>query len=181
MAKTFAITTTATDTLKTDARGHAEAVFTVTNTTSRPVRGMARATPQESTKQEWLQITGETDRDFAPGGTQQYVVTFDAPVATPPPAAAAKPAGAQPGAASTSAGAATADKYGFRLDVASATNPDEDFTEGPVVRVELPKPAPAKVAKPFPKWIFIPIAAVVLIGVGVGLFFALRKKDVAVP
>jgi len=180
MAKTFTITTTATDTLKTKEKGHAEAVFTVTNTTARPVRGMARARALESTKQEWLQITGESERDFAPGGTQQVVVTFDAPVATPPPSGP-KPADATTPTSPTPTGAAAADKYSFRLDVASATNPDEDFTEGPVVNVELPAPKPVVPPKPFPKWILIPIAAVVLIGIGVGLYFALRDKNVAVP
>lgn len=179
MAKTFAITTTATDTLKTDAKGHAEAVFTVTNTSPRPVRGMARAKALESAKQEWLQMSGESERDFAPGGTQQFVVTFDAPV-TAPSAGATKPAGTSSPVTTPATGAA-ADKYSFRLDVASATNPDEDFTEGPVVKVELPAAKSAAPPKPFPKWIFIPIAAVVLIGIGVGLFFLLRKTDVAVP
>jgi hypothetical protein len=179
MAKTFAITTTATDTLKTDAKGHAEAVFTVTNTSPRPMRGMARARALESAKQEWLQMTGESERDFAPGGTQQFVVTFDAPVITPP-AADTKPPGTSSPATTPATGAA-ADKYSFRIDVASATNPDEDFTEGPVVKVELPVAKPAPPPKPFPKWIFIPIAAVVLIGIGVGLFFAFHKPTVAVP
>jgi beta-lactam-binding protein with PASTA domain len=179
MAKTFAITTTATDTLKTDARGHAEAVFTVTNTSPRPVRGMARVKALESAKQEWLQITGESERDFAPGGTQQFVVTFDARV-TVPPASGTKPPGTSSTASTPTTGAA-ADKYSFRIDVASATNPDEDFTEGPVVKVELPAAKPASPPKPFPKWIFIPIAAVVLIGIAVGLFFLLRKTSVAVP
>lgn len=179
MPKTFAITTTATDTLKTDAKGHAEAVFTVTNTSPRPIRGMTRARALESAKQEWLQINGDSDRDFAPGGTQQFVVTFDAPATTPPAAGTQPPGTSSP--ATTPATTAAADKYSFRIDVASATNPDEDFTEGPVVKVELPAAKPAAPRKPFPKWIFIPIAAVVLIGIGVGLYFALRKTDVAVP
>ncbi len=42
MAKSFAITTTATQLLRADAKGHAQAIFTVTNTTARPVRGLAR-------------------------------------------------------------------------------------------------------------------------------------------
>jgi beta-lactam-binding protein with PASTA domain len=169
--KTFTITTTAPDSIKTDAKGHAEAAYTVTNTTSRPVRGMATATALDSTKQEWLKITGETDRDFAAGSTQQFVVTFEAP-------AAPKPAGG----AATPAADAAADKYGFRLVVASATNPDEDFTEGQTIRVELPKPEPPKEKKPFPKWIFIPIAVVLLLVVGLVLFFVLRgDKNVAVP
>jgi len=174
MAKTFTIMTTAGDTLKTDSKGHTEAAFTVTNTSNRPVRGMATAAALDSTKQEWLKITGEADRDFAAGGTQQYVVTFDSPVA-----AAAAPT--DPKAAASTA-ATPADKYGFRLNVALATNPDEDFEQSPVIRVELPAAKPIEPKKPFPKWIFIPIAAVVLIAVGLGLFFAVgRKKTVAVP
>jgi beta-lactam-binding protein with PASTA domain len=175
MAKTFAITTTATSTLKTDAKGHTEAVFSVTNTTSRAVRGIAAVKALGSTKQEWLELTGESERDFAPGETEkQFVVTFDAPV-TAPPASGAKPAAGQP------TPVAAADKYSFRLDVAVATNTDEDFAESPVVNVELPAPKLVAPPKPFPKWIFIPIAALVLIGIAVGLFFALRKTTVAVP
>ena len=49
------------------------------------------------------------------------------------------------------------------------------------MKVQLPAPAIAKPSKPFPKWIFIPIAAVVLIGIGLGLFFALRKTNVVAP
>jgi hypothetical protein len=43
MRKTFTIWTNASDTLKTDSKGHTEAAFTVTNTTNRPVRVMATA------------------------------------------------------------------------------------------------------------------------------------------
>lgn len=160
MPKTFTITTTATDTLKTDAKGHAEAAFTVTNTGQRPMRGIAKAVALDSTKSEWLKVTGETEREFPPGGTQQVVVTFDSP-----PTAA--PAG-------TRAPATGSDKFGFRLDVASATNPDEDSTEGPVVKVAPTEPPPLPgPKKPFPKWIFIPIGVVVLAIIGVVLWWLL--------
>jgi serine/threonine-protein kinase len=178
MPKTFTITTTATDTLKANDKGHAEAVFTVTNTGVRPVRGMARAKALDSTKKEWLQISGDSERDFTPGSTQQVIVTFDAPVPAAAPSAPKPPA--SPAAGTAPPVTAAADKYSFRLDVASATNPDEDFTEGPVVRVELPTPKPVTPKKPFPKWIFIPIAAVLLIAIGIGIFVAIPKK-VSVP
>jgi len=175
MAKTFTITTTATAPVKADNKGHAEAVFTVTNTSARPVRGMARVRPLESTKQEWLKINGESERDFAPGGTQQFVVTFDSPVAAPPAPSSPAPAGSPPPASQTT-GAAAADKYSFRLDVASATNPDEDFTEGPIVTVDVPGAVPAPPPKKFPIWIiFVIIAAVLVIG-GIILFFVLRSS-----
>jgi len=164
----FTITTTATDTIKADSKGHAEAVFAVTNTTSRPVRGMARAVALESTKQEWLHLTGETDRDFPANGTQQYVVTFDGPT---PTTTATPPAPGKPGTS-----AAAADKYAFRLNVALATNPDEDFAESPTIRVEMPSVAPVVVHKPFPKWIFIPIAVILLLVIGLVLWLVLGKS-----
>jgi hypothetical protein len=141
MAKSFSITTP-TDTLKADAAGHAQAVFTVTNATARPVRGMARARALGDTKREWLSVAGETERDFGGGTTEQFTVNFDA---------AGAPAG----------------KYPFRLDVSSALNPDEDFTEGPTVTVEVagvaPPPPPQK---KFPLWIvFVILGVVLLVGV----------------
>lgn len=170
MAKTFTITTTATAPQKADNKGHAEAVFTVTNTSARPVRGMARVRPLESTKQEWVKINGESERDFAPGGTQQFVVTFDSPVVAPAPAGS-------PPVASPTTGAAAADRYSFRLDVASATNPDEDFTEGPTVTVEVPGAVPPPPKKKFPIWIiFVIIAAVLVIG-GIIAFLVINGKD----
>jgi hypothetical protein len=143
LAKSFTITTTATDTLKTDAKGHAEAVYTVTNSTARPVRGMARAKSLGDTKKESLSIAGETERDFGGGATEQFSVSFDA---------AGAPAG----------------KYPFRLEVASALNPDEDFTEGPTVNVEVAGVTAPVVhtKKGFPKWIIpVILGLVVIIGV----------------
>jgi hypothetical protein len=153
MAKSFAITTIAIDTLKVDDKGHAEAVFTITNATARPVRGMARAKALSDTKREWLSIAGETERDFGGGATEQFTLNFDAP-------------------------GASAGKYPFRLDVASALNPDEDFTEGPTVNVEVAAAAATPAAKkPFPKWIiFVIIGVVILLIAGVILFLALRSR-----
>jgi len=141
MAKSFTITTTATDTLKADAGGHAQAVFTVTNATARPVRGMARAKALGDTKREWLSTAGETERDFGGGATEQFSVNFDA---------AGAPAG----------------KYPFRLDVASALNPDEDFTEGPTVNVEVAAVAAPPPKKKFPLWVvFLILGVLVIIGI----------------
>ena len=152
MAKSFAITTTATEALKADAKGRAQAVFTVTNVKTRPVRGLTSAKALDGTKREWLSVTGDSERDFAAGATAQFAVNFDA-------------AGAPPG------------KYPFRLDVASALNPDEDFTEGPTVTVEVAAPAPPPKKKKFPLWIIIVIAALVLLVGGVILFLVLGRDD----
>ena len=152
MAKSFAITTTATETLKADAKGKAQAVFTVTNVRARPVRGLTRAKALGGTKQEWLSTTSDSERDFGAGATSQFTVNFDA-------------AGVPPG------------KYPFRLDVASALNPDEDFTEGPTVTVEVAAaPAPPE-KKKFPIWIIIVILALVFLVGAVILFLVLRGDN----
>ncbi len=176
MARSFAITTTATDTLKADAQGHAQAVFTVTNTTSRPIRGMAKVKALGDTKREWLDIEGETERDFAAGATQQFTVNFDAKPDISASAAApvAGVAGATGGKMASAAPSAPPGKYRFRLDVASALNSDEDFTEGPEVTVEVAAAA-QPVKKPFPFWI-IPVIVGVLLIIGLVLFFVLRSK-----
>ena len=56
MAKTFTITTTAIDTLRVDDKGHAEAVFTVTNATARA--GQKRwAKPKKSPSQSRARLS----------------------------------------------------------------------------------------------------------------------------
>lgn len=151
--KSFTITTPATETMKADAGGHAQAVFTVTNATARPVRAILRARAIGDSKQEWLSIAGESERDFGGGATEQVTVRFDAVGA---------PAG----------------KYSFRLNASSAINPDEDFTEGPTVNVEVPAPV---VVGPKPKkfpWIIIAIIAAVLLIGGIVLFLIWPRPPV---
>lgn len=170
MAKSFAITTTATDVLRADAKGHAEAGFTVTNTTTRPIRGLARAKPLGDTKHEWLRVQGEAERDFAAGATQQFTVRFDGPAIEPPSAtgsSTAPPSGTPP----TPAGR----KYPFRLDVESALNPDENFTEGPTVTVEMLS-APVSPKKKFPLWIIFVILGVLLL-VGIIILVVVLTRD----
>ena len=142
MAQSFAITTTAPDPLKADANGHAEAVFTVTNTTSRPIRGLATAKSLGATKRDWLAVRGETERDFAGGATEQFVVNIHV---------AGVPGG----------------RYPCRLDVASAANPDEDFTTGPVVNVDVAGSVTAAAPKKaFPLWIvFVIVGVLLLVGI----------------
>src|SRR5947209_2238568 len=178
MARSFAITTTATDTLHADAQGHAQAVFTVTNTTSRPIRGLAKVKALGDTKREWLSIEGETERDFAAGATQQFTVNFDAKpdqsASTAAPAAGTAAAGATGGKAASAAPTIAPGRYRFRLDLASAMSSDEDFTEGPEVTVEVAAAA-QPVKKGAPLWI-IPVILGVLLIIGLVLFFVLRSK-----
>jgi hypothetical protein len=154
MAKVFTITT-AQQTLKADDGGRATTVFTVTNATSRPLRGIAKIKPLGDTQDEWLKIDGETERDFPAGGTHQFTVTFNKP--KPP----------TPGAPRA------AESFPFRLDAISANNPDEDFAEGPTVTVEVPE---QKVAPPksFPWWIFLIFAVLLIVG-GIIVFLLVRN------
>ena len=126
MNRIFAITA-ASERVTVGGDGRGEITFTVTNSSARPLRGQLRVRPLGSTRREWLSITGETERAFSPNATQQIVVK----VATPPGA----PAG----------------KYQFRLDAISVINPDDDFTEGPTVDLEVKATEAPK--KAFPWWI----------------------------
>lgn len=155
MANVFAITT-AVQTLKADANGQATTVFTVTNTTSRPLRGIAKIKPLGNTQSQWLKIDGETERDFPAGGTHQFAVSFNKPKSTAPSSAP------QP-----------AESFPFRLDAASAANPDEDFTEGPIVTVEAPEQK-AEPKKSFPWWILIVLALLLIVGVIVAILLVRR-------
>jgi hypothetical protein len=137
MNRIFAITATS-ERVSVGGDGRGEITFTVTNSSARPLRGQLRVRPLGSTRGEWLGVAGETERAFSPNATQQVVVK----VATPP----GVPAG----------------KYQFRLDAISVINPDDDFTEGPTVDLEVKATEAPK--KAFPWWIVAAAAgALVLI------------------
>ena len=139
MNRIFTITA-ASERVTVGGDGRGEITFTVTNSSARPLRGQLRVRPLGSTQGEWLSIAGETERAFSPNATQQVVVK----VATPPGA----PAG----------------KYQFRLDAISVINPDDDFTEGPTIDLEVkPTEAPKKA---FPWWIIAAAAGAVILVVG---------------
>jgi hypothetical protein len=152
MSRIFAITA-ASERVSVGGDGRGEITFTVTNSSMRPLRGQLRVRPLGSTQREWLNIAGEAERAFSPNATQQVLVK----VATPPGA----PAG----------------KYQFRLDAISVVNPDDDFTEGPTVDLEVkPTEAPKKA---FP-WLLVAAAAGAVILI-VTLSWLLWPKSVEVP
>jgi len=152
MPRTFAITA-ANETAKLDREGKGEAAYTVTNSATRPIRGQLRIKPLDSTKADWLSVAGEAERDFSPNATQQVAVKISVPAGT------------------------TAGKYSFRLDAISVANPDEDYTEGPAVAIEVKATAPPP--KPFPWWVIV-VAAVVLLVIGAAIWASGRNK-VEVP
>lgn len=152
MPRVFAITS-ATDHILLNADRKGEATFTVTNGSTRTIRAQIKLRSLEEAKGEWLSLAGEAERDFTPGGTQQVVVNVQLPPGTP------------------------SSKHSFRVDVISIENPDEDYSEGPVVALRMG--SPARPARPFPWWILI--AALVGLAVISALVYLLIPKKVDVP
>ncbi|HSK73088.1 MAG TPA: PASTA domain-containing protein [Pyrinomonadaceae bacterium] len=158
MANVFAITTV-TDKLKAEA-GNATTVFTVTNTTSRPLRGVARIKALGGTQAAWIKIEGETERDFPAGGTHQFSVSFN----KPQPATGQHPA----------------ESYPFRFDAVSSRNPDEEYTEGPVVTIEIPEQK-IEEKKSFPWWILIVVGILLVIGAVAAILVFRNGGDKPLP
>lgn len=161
MANIFAIIT-ANENLNAEINGAAKAsvIFTVTNQTGKPVRGVARIQPLEGTQEAWLSLDGEPEKEFPAHGTQQYTVLFNKPL---PPLEEGK---SEP-----------EEKYPFRLTVASAVRPDEDFDEGPKVTIFKPERKGKGPGTGPPWWIFLIIGIIVLLLLAGGLFFGLRSCD----
>jgi len=160
MARLFDITTT-TDSLALDERGGGRIVFTVTNTTQRPQRATLKAVAMDSGQSGWLKITGETERDFAPGFTHQVEVVVTA----------------------AGGGGAPLEKFRLRLDAISVANPDDDYVSSSLISV-VPKAAPAPAKKDgMPWWVWLVIALVALVVIGaVGYLVSHRKPaDITPP
>ncbi|GHO79836.1 hypothetical protein KSD_76070 [Ktedonobacter sp. SOSP1-85] len=138
MSSSFAITA-ATSSVPLDSSRQVQTSFTVSNTTTRVISGRARVVALSSAASSWLTLLGESEREFASTGSQQYTVQI-----TVPP------------------GAPTGD-YTFRLDMVDLANPDDDTSEGPTVKFTVPAAAPVK--KPFPWWIVAAaLGALILLG-----------------
>ncbi len=145
MPKIFAITSVQTR-LSLDADGRGTATFTITNTSNRSLRARAIPVALQAAQRAWLSIEGEPERNFEAEGTQQFTVRIAVPPGTTP-----------------------AD-FSMRLDCAATDNPDEYFAESPVVAFEIPTPKPVK---PFPWWLVI-AAAVLLLVIGGAIWFLTR-------
>ncbi len=154
MSRYFAIST-GTSTVQAKNGGTGSVTFTVTNNADEGIRTRARITAL-SGEESWFTIEGEKEREYREK-TQQYTVAFTLP-------------------ASVSNGS-----YTFRLDVFAVENPDEIYSEGPVVQMDVTSPeTPAAGPKKFPWWIVAVVAAVILIG-GIIVFWATRKTTEIVP
>jgi PASTA domain len=151
MARPFDITTTG-DTATIAPGGNMRLVFTVTNTTQRPVRGSLRIKALDSGQASWLTIGGDAERDFSPGQAHQVEVTAKVPAGT------------------------AAGKFRVRLDALSVANPDDDFTEGPSVSLTITPPPPPPNGG-IPWWVWLIIGVVVLAVIGVAAWLLMRNKS----
>jgi hypothetical protein len=152
MPSSFAITVTSS-TLKLGTERTGAISITVTNTTNRALRGRAQI-EADPTAQPWLTLLGEAERSFAAGLTQQYVVNVGVPASAP--------------ASSTT----------MRLNMIGVENPDEDFTRGPTVTIEVPA-APVPVKRPFPWWIVAVVVVILVIIGSISGWLLSRQQPVA--
>ncbi len=153
MPKTFAITPVKSR-LTLDANGEARVTFNVSNTSEQALRARVTPVALQSAQRSWLSVEGDSERSFSADQTHQFTVR----IAVPP-------------------GTAAGD-FSLRLDCAATHNPDELFTEGPVVAFERPVVEPKE---PFPWWVVV-AAAVLLLVVGTAVWwFVLRDDLVTVP
>src|SRR5512133_3653580 len=110
MANLFNITTTSSS-VALDEQRTGKAAFTVSNTSASTVRTRARVISPEASILPWFSIEGQSSRILAPAATQQYAVRLVvAPTAVPK-------------------------DYTFSLLMVDESNPDENFSEGPAVKV----------------------------------------------
>ena len=149
MAGAFDITTTSTS-VKLPPSRTGQLVFTVTNTSGRPltVRGVI-VTPQSPDQKAWFNIEGAVERPAPPNVGLQYAVNIAVPMSAP-------------------AGPAVA-----RLDAIAREDPDAYQTQGPAVVVDVPPAVVPPVRTPFPWWI-VAVAVAVLLVLGGGGYLVYR-------
>ncbi|MPZ48141.1 MAG: hypothetical protein GEU75_02320 [Dehalococcoidia bacterium] len=144
----FAITA-ASNSVRLDAARKAQTAFTVTNASGRTLTGRAILQPVAADAAGWFSLAGPAERPFAPNEVFQYSVNISAP-----PDAMAGP-------------------QVFTLNMVDVANPDEFFSSGPPVTVEVPEAAPG--VKPF-NWA-IPIALIVaVVTIGAVLAYVLLRS-----
>lgn len=160
MSRVFNISS-ASDAVRLDAHGQGEVAFTVTNASARPVRGRFKvklldkpAPDVPALAADAIAVGGDAERSFNPNDTQQVPVRIKVP------------SGTREG------------KYSFRLDGINVDSPDEDFTEGPALAIDV-KPAPPK--RKFPWWILAIVLLVLAVGGGVGYMIVKRMGMVELP
>ena len=121
--------------------GAATVSVKVTNTAAAEKVGTVLVEPEAPAVLDWFAIAGDATRPYAPGASETVAVGITVPAGTPP------------------------STYAFQLDAKAEDLPDEDYTNGPRVQFEVPKPRP-----PLPWWrrywwVFAIAAAIVLLAI----------------
>ncbi|MGL4966260.1 MAG: PASTA domain-containing protein [Inquilinus sp.] len=117
--------------------------FTVTNKTGQGLSGRVTIEPQGEAKAEWFSVDGESERQFAAGGTHTFTVRIKAPPTS------------------------TAGTYSLKVRAVAVNDPDNDFAESPVVVFDIAAPPVAAPKKKLPWWIFAAIGGGVAVVAGV--------------
>jgi hypothetical protein len=148
MASIFSITT-ATNNIPIGTRRSATVLFTVANRSTRPLIGRCALVmdPPNDSQSGWLRLKPpqESERSFPANGVQDYIVEVNVPVN------------------------ALAGEYIFHLDMLDTDNPDETYTPGPTVLLEVAQTEPPKEEKkPFPWWIIL-VGLGIIVGLGLSL------------
>lgn len=152
-ARSFYVTA-AGEHLTLDASGTGEASFTVTNVGSLTLDGRLLPKALDLARAEWFSVVGESVRRFVPAAAERVIVQVRVPVSTAP------------------------GSYSFRLDAISQVIPDEDYTEGPAVSFDVPKPLPRRRSH---WWIVFVAVAALLLASGVLAYVLWPTPQVTVP
>jgi hypothetical protein len=131
----------------------ATVTFTVTNRTVSRLACRLKAAPQGDAMADWFEIQGEKERLFAASETQKVTINITVPVEV------------------------SSSDIKFRLQAMNVNDPGNDYAESAVATLALPNvKRPDVVVDPKSKlWIYIAIAAALLIIVG-GVAFMVHKK-----
>lgn len=112
MTRTFSVTSPSLTVAASRGRG-TTIRFTVRNTSDAATRGRAILVPMHGAEDGWISIDRDIERDFGP----EQADGFDVQIRIP--------STADPG------------RYSMRLDMVAVHNPDEDYTAGPEVAIEV--------------------------------------------
>jgi hypothetical protein len=140
MAALFDITTS-TNTLFLNEVRQGETSFTVTNVDAarRMLQARAHIIPNDASTTGWYTIAGDSQRNFIAGASSEYVVRIQVPQTAP------------------------AGFYDFHLLIVEEDDPDENFVEGPSIRLEVRPTLPPAIS---PAMTIIMIALLVIVVLG---------------